>query len=127
VIERVREERGDLAACLQQGVVLEAAVERLVVAFEAGSVFERAARAPDAMTLLAKAAAAELGGEPAVVIEGQSLGKVGLAGPTVAALDIRERESRKREAVARAKEHPRIAEAAQILGARLKEIRVPEE
>jgi len=124
VIDRVREERGDLAACLQHAVVLDASRERLAVAFEAGSVFERAAKAPDAMTLLTQAARAELGGEPAVIIEGQGKSP---SGPTVAALDIQQREERRREAVARAKEHPRIAEAAQILGARLKEIRVPEE
>ena len=42
-------------------------------------------------------------------------------------LESQERTDRQKAALAKAKEHPRIADAARILGAKLKEIRLPED
>jgi DNA polymerase-3 subunit gamma/tau len=124
IVERVRSARPELAAFLHHAVVLELGPERLSLAFEPGSVFERAATAEDALALVRKAAREELG--PAATVQ-IGAAPVGAAAVTVSALEMREREERQRRAMTRAKEHPRIAEAAEILGARLKEIRLPEE
>jgi len=98
--------------------------ERLALAFEPDSLFERTAREPDATRLLLRTAAAHFGAEPSLAFEPLANGKGGV---TVSQIENRERTERQRAALARAKEHPRIADAARILGAKLKEIRLPED
>jgi hypothetical protein len=120
----VRADAPQLAAFLHHASIVELGRERVVIAFEAGSVFEKSAKAPDSVELIRKAARAHLGGEPALVFETTT---AGTSGKTVAAAESRERSERQREALARAKQHPKLAEVAQILGARLKEIRLPDE
>jgi DNA polymerase-3 subunit gamma/tau len=124
VLDKLRGTRPDLAALLNHATVTQASAERIVLVFEAGSVFERGAKAPESMPLLRRAAKEYFGVEPS--IELSSAAASGL-GTTIASIESRERSERQKEAVARAKEHPSIAEAARILGARLKEIRLPDE
>ncbi|HVW24343.1 MAG TPA: DNA polymerase III subunit gamma/tau [Polyangiaceae bacterium] len=124
VIGRVRAKRPELAACLHHAEVVQASRERLVLAFEAGTIFERNASAPDALALLRAAASEVFGGQPEIVLETRSVN--GLRS-TLSAAETHERNERKREALARAKQHPKIALASRILGAKLKEIRLPEE
>ena len=76
------------------------------------------------MALLKRAAHEHFGTEPLIQLETNA---VGTKTNTVASVESRERTDKQKEAIARAKEHPRIAEAAEILGARLKEIRLPED
>ena len=124
IVARVRATRPELAACLHHAAIIDAGPERLTLAFEAGTIFERTASAPDALELLRAAAREVLGVEPRIVLETR-----GANAPhtSVSAVETQERNDRKREALARAKQHPKIAEASRILGARLKEIRLPEE
>jgi DNA polymerase-3 subunit gamma/tau len=124
IIEKIRAARPELAACLNHAAIVHATSERLTLAFEAGTIFERTASTPEALSLLKSAAGEVLGGEPAVTFEARS---TGVARGTIAAAESQERNERKREALNRAKQHPKIAEASRILGARLKEIRLPEE
>ncbi len=123
IVGLVRESRPDLAACLHHAAAIEVSSERLVLGFEPGTVFESTVREPEALKLLTGAAAKHFGAQPAVVFQGTSSGATG---PTVSALENQERAERHRAARVRAKEHPRVAEATSILGAKLKEIRVPE-
>ena len=124
IIEGVRAERPELAACLHHATLVEASAERISLGFEPGSVFERAAQSDGAVALVRKVAGGVFGAEPSIVLG--AVPSSGGAG-TVAALEDQERKERLRLARARAKDHPRIAEATEILGARLKEIQIPDE
>jgi DNA polymerase-3 subunit gamma/tau len=124
VIGRLREARPELAACLQHAAVVRAGPEGITLAFEAGTIFERTASAPEALSVLRSAAREHFGVEPPIALETRNGGG---ARATVSEAESQERTERRREAVARAKQHPRIAEATRILGAKLKEIRLPEE
>jgi DNA polymerase-3 subunit gamma/tau len=127
IVDRVRTVRPEIAAFLNHAVVVHVTRERLVIAFEAGSVFERNARAPDSVSLLGKAAADYFGAEPAISFETITPSSAANGSTTVAAQDSQERALRKEAALARAKGHPRVAQASEILGARLKEIRLPDD
>jgi DNA polymerase-3 subunit gamma/tau len=124
IIGHVRAKRPELAACLHHAEVVHASSERLVLAFEAGTIFERNASSPEAIALVRAAAGEVFGAEPNVVLETRAVN--GLKS-TISAAENLERSERKREALARAKQHPKIALASSILGAKLKEIRLPEE
>jgi hypothetical protein len=124
IIGHLRAKRPELAACLNHAEVVHANSERVVLAFEAGTIFERNASTPEAIALLRAAASEVFGKEPNVVLETRSVN--GLKS-TIAAVENNERSERKKEALARAKGHPKIALASRILGAKLKEIRLPEE
>jgi DNA polymerase-3 subunit gamma/tau len=122
IVDRVRLTRPDLAALLNHAVVLEARPGHVALAFEAGSIFERSAKADAA--LIRAAATGEFGSEPELVFSSVSSTA---SAPTVSAIENKEREERLRAARLRAQEHPRVAEAAQILGAKLKDIQIPDE
>ncbi len=124
VLERVRAVRPDLAAVLQHGTLVRVDQEQIVVGFEQGSVFERSAKAAESLGVVRQAAREHFGKEPTLKFDTTTPGTTGIS---VSALDSQARTERQREALARAKDHPRITEAAQILGARLKEIRLPDE
>lgn len=124
IVARVRESRPELAACLHHAAIVDARPEGLTLAFEAGTIFERTASAPDALALLRAAARDVFGVEPPIVLQTRAANAAELS---VSSVENQERSERKREALARAKQHPKIAEASRILGARLKEIRLPEE
>ena len=117
VIRHVRAKRPELAACLHHAEVVHASGERLVLAFEAGTIFERNVSSPEAIALLRAAAGEVFGMEPNVVLETRSVN--GLKS-TISAAENLERSERKKEALARAKQHPKIALASSILGAKLK-------
>jgi hypothetical protein len=114
----------ELAAYLHHGAVRQANAARLVLAFEAGTLFERNVRTPEAAPVILRAARAYFGTEPELSFESVTGSSVG---DTLSDVKTQERVDRHREAIQRAKQHPRIAEAAQILGARLKGLHVPEE
>ena len=127
IVDRVRAVRPELAAFLNHAVVVRATSEHLVLGFEAGSVFERNVRAPDALLVLKGAAQDHFGVEPALAFENLTLANGKGTVATVASQNSQERTERKQAALARAKGHPQIAQVSEILGARLKEIRLPEE
>ncbi len=124
IIGQVRATRPELAACLNHAEVVQADATRLALAFEAGTIFERNASTPDALAVLRAAAREVFGVEPSVVFETRAVNGVRT---TIAAAETQERNDQKQQALARAKQHPKIAEASRILGAKLKEIRIPEE
>jgi DNA polymerase-3 subunit gamma/tau len=124
IVERVRAARPELAAFLNHASVIGASADRVVIAFEAGSVFERNARAPDAVPVIEQAVRDHF--VSGTVLAFETIEKTA-SGATVSAVDEKERNERKQAAISRAKGHPRIAQAAEILGARLKEIRIPED
>jgi hypothetical protein len=124
IVNRLRGTRPELAACLHHAAVVRAEASGVTLAFETGTIFERTASTPESLGLLRAAAREHFGVEAPITLETRSGGG---ARATVSEAESQERSERRREAVARAKQHPRIAEATRILGAKLKDIRLPEE
>lgn len=124
IVERVREKDIELAAYLEQTVPLSVEPGHLELAIEPGFVFRTAVTSPEARASLQEAASAELGAptEPRFVEDQDA------AAPhkTLSALREREREARRLEAIHRARSHPRVVDAIEVLGARLKEVKLAE-
>lgn len=124
VVDRLRGDRPELAALLHHAAVVEVGGARITLAMESGSVVDRLRHNEEWIRALRAAAAEHFGTEPEIVFQTQN-GRRDSA--TVAALDDKERAARLEESRSRARQHPRVAEAVQILGARIKEIRLPDD
>jgi DNA polymerase-3 subunit gamma/tau len=124
VVDRLRADNPEFAALLHHASVVEVSRERIRLAVESGSVVERLRHNDEWLAALRKAAAEHFGAEPEIVFHTEN-GRREAA--TVAALDNQERAARLEETRTRARQHPRVAEAMQILGARIKEIRLPDD
>lgn len=124
VVDRLRADRPELAALLHHASVVEVGRERICLAVESGSVVERLRHNEEWLTALRQAATAHFGAEPEIVFQTDNGRREAV---TVAALDNQERAARLEESRSRARQHPRVAEAVQILGARIKEIRLPDD
>jgi DNA polymerase-3 subunit gamma/tau len=124
VVDRLRGELPELAALLHHASVVEVGRDRITLATETGSVVDRVRHNEDWVRALRKAASEHFGSEPEVLFQTRN-GRP--AAPTVAALDDKERAERLEASRSRARQHPRVAEAVQILGARIKEIRLPDD
>jgi hypothetical protein len=124
IVQKVRESEPKLASFLNHAKVIDFSREKIVLGLESGMVFDRGIRREDAIAAVKAAASAHLQSEPTIVLEATALGDTK---NTVAELDVQERLEKKQAALLRAKGHPRIADATQILGARLKEIRLPDD
>jgi DNA polymerase III subunit gamma/tau len=124
VVDRLRGDRPELAALLHHASVVEVGRERVVLGMESGSVVERVRHNDEWVHALRKAASDHFGGEPEVVFQTQNGRR---DSGTVAALDDQERAERLEASRSRARQHPRVTDAVQILGARIKEIRLPDD
>ena len=124
VVDRLRGDRPELAALLHHASVLEVGRERITLGMESGSVVERVRHNEEWIGALRKAASDHFGSEPEVVFQTHNGRR---DSGTVAALDDKERAERLEASRSRARQHPRVTEAVQILGARIKEIRLPDD
>jgi hypothetical protein len=124
IVDALRPERPELAAVFDHAVPVTVSETELVIAVEAGGMFEKTATSKESRDALARAAANQIGAAPRIRIEplrndqGEN---------TLARAQSRQREENHRAALVRAKSHPRVAEVAEILGARLKEIRLADD
>jgi len=122
IIELVAGSRPELAALLEHAAPLELGPEELVIGWEPGSVLGRQFAGKESESVLLRAAASHFGTTPGVRLELESERARGFE--TVAAVISREREQKKRQAIAEAQSHPRVTEAIEILGARIKDVRL---
>jgi DNA polymerase III subunit gamma/tau len=122
IIERVRESRPELAAILEHAAPLEVSGAELVVGWEPGSVFARQASEKETLALVTRAACEQFSARTPVVFELDSARAQNF--DTLAQRQVRERQERLRAARNKARGHPRIADAMEILGARLKDVKV---
>jgi DNA polymerase-3 subunit gamma/tau len=113
-----------LAAFLEHAAPLCIEPGQLRIALEPGSMFARDLSDKNALALLGRAAADHFGTPTAVSVEFDSEQAREVA--TLSALEVEARERRTRAAIARAKEHPRLVDAVEILGARLKDLKLCE-
>ncbi|MCC6214669.1 MAG: DNA polymerase III subunit gamma/tau [Polyangiaceae bacterium] len=125
IVAQVSAERPDLAAYLTHATPLELGPRRVRLAWPAAAPFASHATTPEARASLAGAAGRVLGGDgPAIEHELDSPRARG--GATLSAQAEAERVERDRVARERALHHPRVLDAIRILGARVREVRIPE-
>jgi DNA polymerase III subunit gamma/tau len=125
IVDRVRESRPELAAFLEHAAPLKLEKGEIVVGWEKGSIFAGQASTKESLALLTHAAGEHFGAQMRVTFELDSA--EAKAAVTVAAQDSDAREQRVREALAQARQHPRISDAMEILGARLKDVKLANE
>lgn len=122
IIEIVAQSRADLASLLEHAAPLELGPEELVLGWEPGSVLGHQFAGKESEAVLERAAAEHFGAKPRIRLELESERARGFE--TVALLGSREREQQKQKAIAEAQSHPRVTEAIEILGARIKDLRL---
>jgi DNA polymerase-3 subunit gamma/tau len=122
IVEIVHGSRPELAAFLEHAAPLEVSAEQILLGWEPKSMFAAQASDKEALALLGRAAQAHFGKAPRVTCEFDS--ERALRSQTVAMLETAARELKAREAIHAARQHPRIADAVEILGARLKDVKI---
>ncbi len=123
-VERVRESNVELAAYLEQAVPIVVGPGTLELGFERASLFVDHVKPRDVVAQLG-ATATDVFGAPTEV---RIVEDYRDAAPhkTLSAQRVREREAARREAIARAKAHPRVVDALEVFGARIKEVKLAE-
>jgi len=125
ILERLAKVRPELSAILQHAAPLEVSPRQVVVGWEPGSVFAEQASDKDSLSVLTRVASEHFKERTHVVFELESQRAKGF--DTLAAQNARERQARLKQAVAEAKRHPRVVDAMEVLGARLKELKLANE
>jgi DNA polymerase III subunit gamma/tau len=113
-------ERPDLAAMLGHAIPLRLTVDHVVVGWPPDSML--VASDKESVAALARAAEKHFGRAPSISFEFDSEQARGRK--SLAAADSQERAERTRAAYAAAQKHERITEAVEILGAKLKELKL---
>ncbi|HEY6562429.1 MAG TPA: DNA polymerase III subunit gamma/tau [Polyangiaceae bacterium] len=124
ILDRVREARPELAAFLEHAAPLELSPEQIMLAWEPKSMFATQASDKESLAVLGRAAQAHFGQTPRITCEFDSERARTLQ--TLAMLDTAARDQKTRAAIQNARQHPRIADAVEILGARLKDVKLAE-
>jgi DNA polymerase III subunit gamma/tau len=125
IVDRVRESRPELAAFLEHAAPLKLDPGEIVVGWAKGSIFAGQASTKESLALLSRAAGDHFGTRTRVTFELDSAEAKNAT--TVATQDSDAREQRVRDALAQARQHPRISDAMEILGARLKDVKLVNE
>ena len=120
VIERLPEDRHELRAFLARAAPLEAAPGFVVIAFASGEPF--VAEVERELALVERAASEHFGETTSVRVERDASKAAGVA--TLATLATEDEERQRRAALAKVKNHPRVAEAVEVLGARVKDLKL---
>jgi hypothetical protein len=120
----VRKERPELGAFLSHAIPLHCDGNRLELGWESGSVFYESVSGPEQRKLLQAAAQRHFGSAPEIQFRLDH--EPDSNGTTLASVEAREREARRQVALREAREHPVVRQAIDILGARVKELRLPE-
>jgi DNA polymerase III subunit gamma/tau len=123
LVGRVAAQRVELAAKLEHAVLVEASVEKgLVLGWPPDSVFASLVGTPEYMALLERLASELLGRPTPVSHEHDSARAQGRK--TLSHLEAEAREQRRKEAYERIRRHPRVEEAVEIFGARIRDLRL---
>jgi hypothetical protein len=118
-VESFVSERPELGAFLARAVPVEVGPNGIVIAFGDGEPF--VGEVEREIALVSAAASRHFGATTGVRVE-----RATVLGPTLAGLDSEEEERKRRAALAKVKNHPRVAEAVEVLGARVKELKLAE-
>jgi DNA polymerase-3 subunit gamma/tau len=125
IVDPIRRTDAALGAFLDHAVVFEISKERLRVGFERDSVFRNTANEPETRQQILRSAEALLQSKPLLEwVENAPASDP--TGRTVFAVDKQARVTRHREALERARSHPVVEAAVRVLGARVRNIEIPE-
>ncbi|HEY3495082.1 MAG TPA: hypothetical protein VGK73_10370, partial [Polyangiaceae bacterium] len=119
IVESFVSERPELGAFLARAVPLAVGPSGIVIGFGDGEPF--VGEVEREIALVSAAASRHFGTTTGVRVERNTVN-----GATLASLDAEEEERRRRAALAKVKNHPRVAEAVEVLGARVKELKLAE-
>ncbi|MFO0566439.1 MAG: DNA polymerase III subunit gamma/tau [Polyangiaceae bacterium] len=125
VLERLAASRPELAAFFEHAAPLSIRENELVIGFEPGSVIAPQAAGKDSVAALTRAAEEYFQRRVTVVVELDSERARGV--DTLALRESRERRARVQQAISDAKRHPRVVDAMEVLGARLKDLKLGSE
>jgi len=120
IVERVSADRIELGAFLMRGAPLAVAPGSIVLGFARGEPF--VAEVERNLSLVERIASDHLGAPTTVRLE-VDLDPSALPA-TLAGLDSDEAERQRRAALAKVKSHPRVVEAVEVLGARVKDLKL---
>jgi len=122
ILDRVNERRPELAAFLARASILSSIPGELRLGWEPGDMFGHGANDKDSQDLLGSLASDHFGVPTKVIFEFESARAATIK--TVATLDAEIRLAKQREAVAQAKKHRGITDAVEVLGARIKDLKL---
>jgi DNA polymerase III subunit gamma/tau len=122
ILDRVNERRPELAAFLARASILSSTPGELHLGWEPGDMFAQGANGKDSQELLGSLASEHFGATTKVLFEFESARAATIK--TVATLDAEIRVQKQREAVAQAKKHRGITDAVEVLGARIKDLKL---
>jgi len=122
ILDRVNERRPELAAFLARASILASTPGELRLGWEPGDMFGHGANDKDSQELLGGLASEHFGAPTKVIFEFDSARAATIK--TVATLDAEIRVQKQREAVAQAKKHRGITDAVEVLGARIKDLKL---
>jgi DNA polymerase-3 subunit gamma/tau len=122
ILDRVNERRPELAAFLARASILSSTPGELRLGWEPGDMFGHGANDKDSQELLGSLASEHFGTPTKVIFEFESARAATIK--TVATLDAEIRVQKQREAVAQAKKHRGITDAVEVLGARIKDLKL---
>jgi len=122
ILDRVNERRPELAAFLARASILASTPGELRLGWEPGDMFGQGANDKDSQELLGTLASDHFGAPTKVVFEFESARAATIK--TIATIDTEIRVQKQREAVAQAKKHRGITDAVEVLGARIKDLKL---
>jgi hypothetical protein len=114
--------RPELAAKLEHSVLIEAAAGRVVLAWPPDSMFGTLVAAPEPTALIERVAGELFAAPTKIAHELDSPRTEGRK--TLSHLEAEAREQRRRDAYERVRHHPRVEEAVEIFGARVRDVRL---
>ena len=125
VVDDLRDGSPQLAACLEHAAIVRLDRDEVSLAWDNGSVFSDQVTAPASRAALDRALARHLQSSPKLSLQfelAQARGAV-----TLARRHAEARARERHEAVERVKQLPEVTRAVEILGGRIKEIRIGDE
>ena len=120
IVARLPDDQHQLRAFLSRAAPLKAEPGSVVLAFAPGEPF--VSQVERELTLVGRLATEHFGRATSVTLERDSPLAATVA--TLASLDAEEEERLRRVALAKVKNHPRVAEALEVLGARVKDLKL---
>jgi DNA polymerase-3 subunit gamma/tau len=120
IVERLPGDLHQLRAFLDRAVPLEAKPGSVLLAFGPGEPF--VSQVEREAALVERAASEHFGVPTKITLEKDSPRAAGIA--TLATLDAEEQERLRRVALAKVKNHPRVTDAVEVLGARVKDLKL---
>ncbi len=122
ILDRVNERRAELAAFLARASILSLAPGELHLGWEPGDMFGQGANDKDSQELLTALASDHFKVPTKVSFEFESARALTIK--SLATVEAEQRALKQREAVAQAKKHRGITDAVEVLGARIKDLKL---